>query len=201
MKLPIMEIFYTLQGEGKFQGQAACFIRIAGCDVGCTWCDIKESWNEKKYPLHTLSTIIQTSINITPLPNRIAVITGGEPLLYNLEHLTTQLKQHQFKTHIETSGSKDITGIWDWICISPKKFKPPLPSTLSQANELKIIIYHPSDFTWAEKYAMQVKTNCQLYLQPEWSKKEQMIPLMINYIKTHPQWKLSMQIHKYIGIP
>jgi len=193
-----MEAFYTLQGEGFHQGKAAYFIRLAGCDVGCVWCDVKESWNEDLYPLQTIDDIVSKAIENRA---RLAVITGGEPTLYNLEMLTSALQKEGFQTNIETSGSSPLTGTWDWICLSPKKFKPPLPAILKKANELKIIIFNKSDFQWAEKYAAEVSANCKLYLQPEWSRSEQVTPLIVEYILTHPQWQFSLQMHKYIHIP
>jgi organic radical activating enzyme len=193
-----MEAFYTLQGEGFHQGKAAYFIRLAGCDVGCVWCDVKESWDEGLYPLQSIDDII---LKAKENPSRLAVITGGEPTLYNLEMLTSELKKEGFSTNIETSGSSPLTGTWDWICLSPKKFKPPLPGILKKANELKIIVFNKSDFLWAEKYAVQVSTSCKLYLQPEWSKSEIITPLIIDYIKQNPKWQLSLQIHKYINVP
>lgn len=193
-----MEAFYTLQGEGFHQGKAAYFIRLAGCDVGCVWCDVKESWNEDLYPLQTIDDIVSKAIEN---PARLAVITGGEPTLYNLETLTSALQKEGFQTNIETSGSSPLTGTWDWICLSPKKFKPPLPAILKKANELKIIIFNKSDFEWAEKYAAEVSANCKLYLQPEWSRSEQVTPLIVEYILAHPQWQFSLQMHKYIHVP
>ena len=196
--LPIMETFYTLQGEGFHQGKAAYFIRLAGCDVGCVWCDVKESWDDKKYPLQSIEEIVAKA---TAYPGRLAVITGGEPTLYNLEELTAALKKEGFATNIETSGSSPLTGMWDWICLSPKKFKPPLPEILKKASELKIIVFNKSDFDWAEKYAAEVSDSCKLYLQPEWGKAEKVTPLIIDFIKQNPKWELSLQIHKYINVP
>lgn len=193
-----MEAFYTLQGEGFHQGKAAYFIRLAGCDVGCVWCDVKESWNEDLYPLQTIDDIVSKAIEN---PARLAVITGGEPTLYNLEPLTSALQKEGFQTNIETSGSSPLTGTWDWICLSPKKFKPPLPAILKKANELKIIVFNKSDFQWAEKYAAKVSANCKLYLQPEWSRSEEVTPLIVEYILTHPEWQFSLQMHKYIHVP
>ena len=196
--LPVMEHFYTLQGEGFHQGQAAYFVRLGGCDVGCVWCDVKESWNRDNHPLIPIEDLVQ---NITDTPAGIAVITGGEPLLHDLTELTSQLKKQGIRTHIETSGSSPLSGNWDWITLSPKKFKAPLPEVLSYANELKIIVYNKSDFAWAEEYAAKVSSSCKLYLQPEWSKASIMTPLIIDYIKNHPQWQLSLQIHKFINVP
>jgi organic radical activating enzyme len=193
-----METFYTLQGEGFHQGKAAYFIRLAGCDVGCVWCDVKESWDKDLYPMQSIEEIV---LKAKQNPARLAVITGGEPTLHNLEMLTSQLKEEGFSTNIETSGSSPLTGSWDWICLSPKKFKPPLSGILKKANELKIIVFNKSDFRWAEKYAAQVSPSCKLYLQPEWSKIETVTPLIIDYIKQNPKWQLSLQIHKYINVP
>jgi 7-carboxy-7-deazaguanine synthase len=193
-----MESFYTLQGEGFHQGKAAYFIRLAGCDVGCVWCDVKESWDKDLYPLQSVEEIVAEA---KKYPGKLIVITGGEPTLYNLEKLTKTLQNEGFETNIETSGSSPLTGSWDWICLSPKKFKPPLPEILPKANELKIIIFNKSDFAWAEKYAAQVSPSCKLYLQTEWEKSEMMTPLIVDYVKENPKWQLSMQIHKYINVP
>lgn len=200
-----MEAFYTLQGEGAYQGKAAYFIRLGGCDVGCVWCDVKESWDADAHPQYSIDAIVQEAKQSLPadyIPGSvIAVITGGEPLMHNLEALTAALKENGFRTHIETSGSNTLSGYWDWICISPKKFKDALPENMSSAHELKIIVYNKSDFAWAEKYAAMVNADCKLYLQPEWSKAATMTPLIIDYIKAHPQWQLSLQVHKYLNIP
>ena len=196
--LPVMESFYTLQGEGFHQGKAAYFIRLAGCDVGCVWCDVKESWDKDLHPELSIEQIVKCA---KKCPSRLAVITGGEPTLYNLENLTEALRHEGFSTNIETSGSHPITGMWDWICLSPKKFKPPLPGILLKANELKIIVFNKSDFVWAEKYASMMSPHCKLYLQPEWGKAGIVTPLIIDYIKKNPQWELSLQIHKYINVP
>jgi len=196
--LPVMEHFYTLQGEGFHQGKAAYFIRLGGCDVGCVWCDVKESWDAEKHPLFEIGDLIS---NIKKTAAEIVVITGGEPLMHDLTELTKELNNKGCKTHLETSGAYPLTGTWDWICLSPKKFKAPLPEILSKANELKVIIYNRSDFNWAENYAAQVSSQCRLYLQPEWSKAGQMTPLIIDHIKANPKWELSLQIHKYINVP
>lgn len=193
-----MESFYTLQGEGFHQGRAAYFIRLGGCDVGCVWCDVKESWDATIHPLQTIEQIVQEA---SKHPARLAVITGGEPLLHNLDELTAALKKEGFETNIETSGSSPLSGQWDWICLSPKKFKAPLPEVVPHANELKVVIFNKSDFAWAEKYAAQVSPECKLYLQPEWDKASTVLPLIIDYIKEHPEWELSLQIHKYINVP
>ena len=196
--LPVMEAFYTLQGEGFHQGRAAYFIRLGGCDVGCFWCDVKESWDASKHPQHTIPAIINEA---KKYPGRLAVITGGEPLMHDLTELTTALQNAGFETNIETSGSHPLSGKWDWICLSPKKFKAPLPEILPLANELKVVVYNRSDFKWAEEYAAKVSATCKLYLQPEWSKWQQITTVIIDYIKANPQWELSMQLHKYINVP
>jgi 7-carboxy-7-deazaguanine synthase len=196
--IPVMEHFYTLQGEGYHQGRAAYFIRLGGCDVGCVWCDVKESWDADIHPKYNISSLLS---EVKKTAAEIVVITGGEPLMHQLDELTQQLQYAGLKTHIETSGAHPLSGSWDWICLSPKKFKAPLPEILSKANELKIIIYNKSDFDWAVKYASLVSDQCKLYLQPEWSNASKMTPLIVEYIKTHPQWELSLQIHKYINVP
>lgn len=196
--LPVMESFYTLQGEGFHQGKAAYFIRLGGCDVGCVWCDVKESWDADKHPQVEISALVSEA---AANPGRIAVITGGEPLMHNLDGLTKALHKAGFRNHIETSGSSPLSGSWDWITLSPKKFKAPLDEVCRQAHELKIIIYNKSDFAWAEKYAALVNKQCKLYLQPEWSRAAEMTPLIVDYVKDNPQWQISLQIHKYINVP
>lgn len=203
-----MESFYTIQGEGFYQGKAAYFIRLGGCDVGCVWCDVKESWDAAKHPRFTIEEIVQKTINdITAIsgPSAVAgnmvVITGGEPLMHNLDELTAALQQAGLKTNIETSGSHPLTGQWDWICLSPKKFKAPLPDVIPHADELKVVVFNKHDFDWAEKYAALVKPGCKLYLQPEWDKSQEITPLIVDYIKQHPKWELSLQLHKYINVP
>jgi 7-carboxy-7-deazaguanine synthase len=198
IQLPVMEQFLTLQGEGRFAGHAAYFIRLGGCDVGCVWCDVKESWEMDKHPKEQVAVLVD---NAVASGARIAVITGGEPFMHDLGILTGELKKRNIRTHIETSGAHKVTGTWDWITFSPKKFKAPLNDTVALANELKVIVYNKSDFEWAEKYAALVNKNCLLYLQPEWSKSEEMNPVIVEYIKTHPQWALSLQTHKYLQIP
>ncbi|MEY3055560.1 MAG: hypothetical protein RL548_413 [Bacteroidota bacterium] len=193
-----MEMFYTLQGEGYHQGKAAYFIRLAGCDVGCVWCDVKESWDASKHPVFSVEEIVS---NALAHPARLAIITGGEPLLYNLDALTTALKKVGFELNIETSGSSPMSGNWDWVCLSPKKFKAPLTESIQAASELKVVIFNTHDFEWAETYAKQVSPNCKLYLQPEWDKSNEITPLVIEYIKAHPKWELSAQLHKYIQVP
>jgi 7-carboxy-7-deazaguanine synthase len=197
-KLPIMEAFYTLQGEGFHSGKAAYFIRLGGCDVGCVWCDVKESWDADVHPKLSVETILESA---KEYPGRLAVITGGEPLMYDLDNLTKTLKLNGFKTNVETSGAHPLSGQWDWICFSPKKFKKPLPEFYEAAHELKIIIFNKSDFKFAEEHALKVHPDCILYLQPEWDKREEMMPLIINYIKENPRWRMSIQTHKYLNIP
>ncbi|MCG2617131.1 7-carboxy-7-deazaguanine synthase QueE [Terrimonas sp. NA20] len=198
VSLPVMEHFYTIQGEGFHQGRAAYFIRLGGCDVGCVWCDVKDSWEADRHPKQTIE---QLRDQVLQTPAEMVVITGGEPLLHNLDELTAILQQAGLETNIETSGSSPLSGSWDWICLSPKKFKAPLPEVMPHANELKVIIYNKSDFAWGEKYAAQVATGCKLYLQPEWSKANEMTPLIVEYIKANPKWELSLQLHKYINVP
>jgi organic radical activating enzyme len=193
-----MEMFYTLQGEGYHQGKAAYFIRLAGCDVGCIWCDVKESWDASKHPVISVDEIVS---NALAHPARLAIVTGGEPLLYNLDALTTALKKVGFEVNIETSGSSPMSGKWDWVCLSPKKFKAALDEIIQAASELKVVIFNTHDFEWAETYAKQVAPNCKLYLQPEWEKSNEITPLVIEYIKAHPKWELSAQLHKYIQVP
>ena len=197
-KLPIMESFYTLQGEGFHAGKAAYFIRLGGCDVGCIWCDVKESWDASIHPQLSINQIVSDAKSFA---GRLAVITGGEPLMYNLDELTKALKQAGFQTNIETSGAYPMSGSWDWVCFSPKKFKEAHPSIFEQANELKVIIYNKSDFVFAEKYANVVNENCELLLQPEWGKQDKMLPLMIDYVKENPKWRVSLQTHKFMNIP
>ncbi len=196
--LPVMESFYTLQGEGFHQGRAAYFIRLGGCDVGCFWCDVKDSWDAEKHPKKTVVEIVAEALKF---PGRLAVITGGEPLLHQLDALTTELQNAGFETNIETSGSSPLSGNWNWICLSPKKFKAPLPEIIPLAHELKIVVYNSSDFDWAENFAKQVNKSCKLFLQPEWDKAAEVTPLIIDYIKAHPKWELSLQVHKYINVP
>ena len=193
-----MEMFYSLQGEGYHQGKAAYFIRLAGCDVGCVWCDVKESWDASKHPVLSIEEIVSSAL---AHPGRLAIITGGEPLLYNLDALTAALKKAGFEINIETSGSSPMSGNWDWVCLSPKKFKAPLSESIAAASELKVVIFNKHDFEWAETYAKQVPASCKLYLQPEWDKANEITPLIIDYIKANPNWELSAQLHKYIQVP
>lgn len=196
--LPIMEAFYTIQGEGYHCGKAAYFIRLGGCDVGCTWCDVKESWDANIHPKLSIDQIVDEA---DKYPGKLSVITGGEPLMYNLDELTSSLSQKGFATNLETSGAYPLTGIWDWICFSPKKFKKPVEGIYDVADELKIIIYNRSDFKWAEEHRKKMNRNCKLYLQPEWSKQNQMMPLIVDYVKHNPHWEISLQIHKFMNIP
>jgi len=197
-ELPLMEDFYTIQGEGFYQGHAAYFIRLGGCDVGCVWCDVKESWDASAHPLVSIEDMVRRA---KQSGSEIVVITGGEPAMYNLNELTNVLHEAGLKTNIETSGAHPLTGNWDWVCFSPKKFKAPVESIFKQANELKIIIFNNSDFEWAEDFAKKVSPECELFLQPEWSKEKEMVPKIIEYVKTNPKWKVSLQIHKYMNIP
>ena len=196
--LPVMESFYTIQGEGFHQGKAAYFIRLGGCDVGCVWCDVKDSWDAGKHPKLEISNIVGEAMKY---PGRLAVVTGGEPLMHDCSALTNELHKAGFITNIETSGSYPLSGNWDWICLSPKKFKAPLPEILPLANELKVVIFNKSDFAWAEKYAELVSPDCRLYLQPEWEKSAIVTPMIIDYILKNPKWEFSLQIHKYIHVP
>ena len=196
--LPLMEHFYTLQGEGRYTGHASYFIRLGGCDVGCVWCDVKDSWDANKHPLVDIESMVKFVVDVNA---PIAVITGGEPLMHNLDELTFKLKEHRIRTHIETSGAHPLSGSWDWICLSPKKFKAPLQDVIKHANELKVVIFNKSDFDWAEKFASQVSNDCLLYLQPEWSKSAEMNPLIIDYVKNNPKWIFSLQTHKFLDIP
>jgi organic radical activating enzyme len=196
--LPLMEDFYTIPGEGFHSGKAAYFIRLGGCDVGCHWCDVKESWNAEMHPLTETDQIIR---NAEKYPGKAVVVTGGEPLIYNLDYLTLELQKRGIKTFIETSGAYPLSGTWDWICLSPKKFKAPRPDIAPLAGELKVIVFNKSDFNWAEEYADTVSKDCKLYLQPEWSKSADMIPLIIDYVMQNPKWEISLQTHKYLNIP
>ncbi len=193
-----MELFYSLQGEGYHQGKAAFFIRLAGCDVGCVWCDVKESWDASKHPVLSVEEIVAAA---AAHPSRIAIVTGGEPLLHQLDPLTTALKAAGFQTHIETSGSSPMSGSWDWVCFSPKKFKAPLPESVKAADELKVVVFNTSDFAFANSFVNDIAFDCKKYLQPEWEKSDAMTPLVIEYIKSNPSWELSAQLHKYIQVP
>lgn len=195
---PLFEIIYTIQGEGEHTGTPAVFVRLGGCDVGCHWCDIKESWNTEGLNLLNSDEII---FKIDAFNCKTVVITGGEPFTYNLTDLTKKLKLKGYIIHIETSGSYQFSGDFDWVCFSPKKFKKPFENFGKYADELKVVIYNKTDFEWAEEIRKTVKNNCKLYLQPEWSKRKTVNNLIIDYIKTHPEWKISVQTHKYLEIP
>ncbi len=197
-ELPVMEQFYTIQGEGVHQGKPAYFIRLGGCDVGCVWCDVKESWDADKHPRISIDSLVG---NASAFPGKLVVITGGEPLMHDLTDLTRSLQEAGMKTHIETSGAHPLTGTWDWICLSPKKFKFPLEECYAKADELKIIVYNKHDLKWAEEQAGQVGEDCALLLQPEWSREKEMLPLMIDYVKDNPRWRISLQTHKYMDVP
>ena len=196
--LPIVEDFYTLQGEGYHTGKPAYFIRVGGCDVGCRWCDTKFSWRADLHPLIEVDEIID---KILKTSSNAVVITGGEPLSYNLQYFTNRLKEYNIETFLETSGAYQLTGTWDWICLSPKKQNPPLENILKLANELKVIIYNQDDIFWAEKNAKKMNTDCLLFLQPEWSKYEENIEMIVEYIKKNPKWRISLQAHKFMHIP
>lgn len=195
--LPLMEAFYTIQGEGFYKGAAAYFIRIGGCDVGCHWCDVKESWNAGLHPPTETEKIVDNAKKYSDT----VVVTGGEPLTWDMTELTKLLKREGMQIHIETSGAYELSGIWDWICLSPKKMKRPTQGVYDKANELKVIIYNNDDFRFAEEQAEKVNKDCILYMQPEWSKREQMIPEIVDYVMKHPKWKVSLQTHKYLNIP
>jgi 7-carboxy-7-deazaguanine synthase len=195
--LPLMEEFYTIQGEGFHTGTAAYFIRVGGCDVGCHWCDVKESWNAQLHPPTEVSKIVE---NANKYSDTI-VVTGGEPLMWNMDFLTNELKKQHLKTHIETSGAYELTGNWDWICLSPKKNMLPTTTVYVKANELKVIIYNKHDFIFAEEQASKTNKNAILFLQPEWSKREIITPLIVDYVMENPKWRVSLQTHKYLNIP
>ena len=195
--LPLMEDFYTIQGEGFHKGTAAYFVRIGGCDVGCHWCDVKESWNADLHPPTKVEAIVEKAVRFS----KTIVVTGGEPLTWNMDPLTSKLKEKGAKIHIETSGAYPLSGTWDWICLSPKKIKLPTEESYEKADELKMIIFNKHDFTFAEEQAAKVNKDCILYLQPEWSNREKMMPLIVDYVMKNPQWKVSLQTHKYLNIP
>lgn len=198
VSLPIMEHFYTVQGEGANSGQPAYFIRVGGCDVGCHWCDVKESWNANTHPLIPVNDLKPFLLDI---PAKDVVVTGGEPTHYNLKYLCDFLHELGFRTFIETSGADELTGNWNWICLSPKKNSPPVANIYPLADELKVIVYNLNDLKWAEEHAAKVSKDCKLYLQPEWSKHEQIMPLLVDYVMKHPMWNISLQTHKYMHIP
>ena len=197
IKLPLMEDFDSIQGEGFHQGKAAYFIRLAGCDINCPWCDVKESWDAD---IHNLLDIVELKENLLLSKADIVVITGGEPLMYNLDELTDFVHSLGKQTHLETAGAHTLTGNWDWICVSPKRFKKVNPKILAKADELKVVISRENDFRFAEKNAEMCTKNCKLYIQPEWEENEELMPMMINYVKQNPLWRLTLQIHKYLGV-
>ena len=198
IKLPLMEQFYTLQGEGRFSGKPAVFIRLAGCDVGCVWCDVKESWDSAAHSLVSIDKIVEDVLKTSCL---FVVIMGGEPTLYDLSDLTLKLSDNNIKVAIETSGTNQLKGHFDWVTFSPKKFKKPLNEYYSNSNELKVVIYHLSDLDWAMEHAEKIKGNCELFVQPEWSKMDELMPEILAFIKQNPRWNLSLQTHKFIDIP
>jgi 7-carboxy-7-deazaguanine synthase len=196
--LPVMEDFYTIQGEGFNSGKAAYFVRVGGCDVGCHWCDVKESWDASLHPLVKVEDVVEKVIQSG---SKAVVITGGEPLQYSMDYITTAFKKRNIETFIETSGAFPLSGNWDWICLSPKKTMNPLPEVYQEANELKVIVYNKNDFDWALEQAQKVNKDCLLFLQPEWSKSNDMMPLIVEFVKTHQNWMVSLQSHKYMNIP
>ena len=196
--LPLMEEFLTLQGEGAHTGSSAYFLRIGGCDVGCHWCDVKESWNAELHPVTTLEQMVQ---NAVASGSPTVVVTGGEPLMWNMSPLTDALHAAGLQVHLETSGAYPLTGTWDWICLSPKKTKAPRPEWYAVAHELQVIVFNNDDFRWAEVHAQEINRDAQRFLQPEWSKRDKALPDIIAYIEQNPTWRLSLQTHKYIGLP
>ncbi len=195
--LPVMETFYTVQGEGVYTGAPAYFIRLGGCDVGCVWCDVKDSWDASKHPKIATEQLVE---DVKKAGAKICVVTGGEPAMHDLSLLTSLLKQNNIRTHIETSGVYNLTGNWDWVTFSPKKFKQPVQNIYALANELKVVVFHKSDIEWAAMHAKQLNENCKLYLQPEWEKREAMQPLILDFIRANPEWRISVQTHKYLGV-
>lgn len=196
-ELPLMETFYSIQGEGYHQGKAAYFIRLAGCDVGCTWCDVKESWSTDPYPKIKSNELAEKAARYG---SGMAIVTGGEPMLYDLNDLTFYLSERGVSSHLETSGTHPLTGNWNWICFSPKKFKAPLPEFFNMADELKIIIVNSSDFEWAQGFADKVRPDCKKYVQPEWSRSSKVLPKIVDFVKQNPEWEISLQIHKYLNV-
>jgi organic radical activating enzyme len=197
LSLPLVEAFYTIQGEGVHSGKAAYFIRLAGCDVGCVWCDTRESWPMDAHPVHSVEAIVAGAARH---PGRIAVVTGGEPLMHPLDPLTRALRAAGLATHLETSGAHPLSGVWDWVCLSPKKFKAPVAEAYGRADELKVVVYNRHDLVWAEEQAARVGPGCRLLLQPEWSKADTMTPAIVDYVQAHPRWQVSLQTHKYLQI-
>jgi 7-carboxy-7-deazaguanine synthase len=198
IKYPVMEHFYTIQGEGFYSGHAAYFIRLGGCSVGCVWCDVKDSWEADKHPQIDVNQLVK---DVLDSKTNICVITGGEPCMYDLNPLVNALKSNRIKVHLETSGAFPIQGDFDWVCLSPKKFKFPIQEALQKADEFKPVIYNKSDFAWAESFQNDLKSTCKKYVQPEWSKADEMLPLIIDYVKINPDWQISLQTHKFLNIP
>src|SRR5690554_2889503 len=196
--LPVMEHFLTIQGEGAHTGRTAYFIRLGGCDVGCVWCDVKESWPMEGHARMEVDELVDLAVESGA---EVVVITGGEPTLHDLAPLTEKLTEEGLRTHIETSGTNELTGSWHWVCFSPKKFKAPVESIYRRADELKVVVYHKSDLVWAEEHARKTREECLLYLQPEWSRQDKVTPLIVDYCKKHPRWRISLQTHKYLNIP
>jgi organic radical activating enzyme len=196
-KLPVMERFYTIQGEGVHSGCPAYFIRLAGCDVGCVWCDVKESWTAEDHPILTVEELIA---DVLQAGAQRVIITGGEPLMHDLTALTLGLRAHSIAVHLETSGVHPLSGEWNWITFSPKKFKRPTEEIFEKAHEMKVIVFHPSDIAWAEELSKKLNSECSLLLQPEWERSDEVLPLILNHITANPQWRLSLQTHKYIGV-
>lgn len=197
-ELPVMENFYTIQGEGSYSGRAAYFIRLAGCDVGCVWCDVKESWDANEHPLVSIENLM---LQVEKSGTDFVVITGGEPAMYDLSTIVNELHARNIEVAIETSGCYELTGAIDWYCFSPKKFNAPVEEAYQKANELKVVIFHPSDLAWAEEHAQKLNPDCKLYLQPEWSKQDKLLPLIIDYVKSNKKWRISLQTHKFMQIP
>ncbi|MCY4419061.1 MAG: 7-carboxy-7-deazaguanine synthase QueE [Cytophagales bacterium] len=199
---PIMEQFLSFQGEGHFQGTRAYFIRLAGCDVGCVWCDVKDSWDSARHPVKSAEEIlVQTQKDLQGTRITELILTGGEPFMYDINPLSRLLQESHYRIHIETSGAYPPTGTWDWLCVSPKKFRPPHRSSLRKANEYKVVIYHPSDLLWMEQFLPDLPSDCHYYLQPEWSRQKQILPSLLDYMSMHPEWHLSLQTHNYVGLP
>ncbi len=198
LKLPLVEDFYTIQGEGHHTGKPAYFIRLGGCDVGCRWCDAKFTWNPKMFPPVDVDEIVARAISH---PAQAIVITGGEPFLYPLGYITDRLHEEGLQIFLETSGSHEPSGTFDWVCLSPKRQAPPLPEAYDMADELKVIVEKAEDLQWAEKCAANVRSECLLFLQPEWSKYEKVTPLIVDFVKENPRWNISVQTHKFMHIP
>ncbi|PCJ63725.1 MAG: 7-carboxy-7-deazaguanine synthase QueE [Bacteroidetes bacterium] len=196
-EFPVMEYFYSIQGEGVYAGQSAFFIRLGGCDVGCVWCDVKDSWDAEKHPLKSIDFLVTEA---KKHPSRILILTGGEPAMYDLTEITKAFHNEGFRVHLETSGAYELIGDFDWVTFSPKKFKAPILSAAAQADELKIVVFNKSDIAWAETHQTMVPDNCKLYLQPEWDKREVTEKIIFDYVLANPNWYISLQTHKYLGV-